>query len=99
MTKQPTKIQWQYLEARPDSWRKQLYIKGRKLRARTVWSDMLVNEDTPSEAADNWDLPLQAIFEVIDYCESNQTLLEEEAELERQYLEEKGVKLEPRIVN
>ncbi len=49
---------------------------------------MLVNEDSPSEAADNWDLPLQAIFEVIDYCQSHQDLLQQEAEIERQYLEE-----------
>ncbi len=99
MTSQPIQTEWQYLEVRPNSWRKQLYIKGRKLRARTVWSDMLVNGDSPSDAADNWELPIQAIFEVIDYCESNQALLEQEAEMERQYLEEKGVKLEPRIVN
>ncbi|MDJ0510895.1 MAG: hypothetical protein QNJ64_16810 [Crocosphaera sp.] len=99
MKNQPTKTQWQYLEPRSNSWRKQLYIKERKLRARTVWSDMIVNEDTPFEAAENWDLPLQAIFEIIDYCKSNQALLEQEAEMERKYLEEKGVQLEPRVVN
>ncbi len=99
MKKQSKKIQWQYLETRSDSWRKQLYIKGRKLRARTVWSDMIVNEDTLSEAADNWDLPLQAIVEVIDYCQSHQDLLQQEAEMERKYLEEKGVQLEPRVVS
>lgn len=96
---QATKTQWQYLESRPQSWRQQLYLKGRKLRARTVWSDLLVNGDTPDEAAFNWDLPLAAIQEIINYCETHQSLLQKEAEMEGQYLEEKGVKLEPRVIN
>ncbi|MGK7876851.1 MAG: hypothetical protein AB4426_27250 [Xenococcaceae cyanobacterium] len=94
-----TKPQWQYLEERPQSWRQQLYIKGRKLRARTVWSDMLVNGDTPSEAADNWNLPLPAILEVISYCETNRELLQQEAEEEHRYLEERGVALEPPVTH
>lgn len=89
--------QWQYLEKRPHSWRKQLYVKGKKLRAYTVWSDMLVNGDTLEEAADNWNLPLAAMQEVIGYCETHQELLQQEAEAERLYLEERGVVLEPKI--
>jgi hypothetical protein len=99
MTIPETKTQWQYLESRPQSWRKQLYLKGRKLRARTVWSDMLVNGDTPQLAADNWDLPLPAIQEVISYCETHRELLQQEAEEEQRYLEERGVALEPPITN
>ncbi len=68
MTKQPTKTQWQYLETRPDSWRKQLYIKGRRLRAFTVWMDMIVNELTPEDVSDNKDIPLAAVHEAIKYC-------------------------------
>lgn len=60
--------QWHYLEQRPHPWRKQLYIKGRKQRAYTIWSDMLVNKDTIEETAYNWDLPVDAIEEVISYC-------------------------------
>ena len=90
---------WQYLESCPLSWRKQLYIKGRKLRARTIWSDMLVNGDTPQLAADNWDLPLAAIQEVISYCETHRELLQQEAEQERCYLEERGVALEPSVTH
>ena len=82
MTTNAAKTQWQYLEKRPDSWRQQLYLKGRKLRAYTVWSELLVNGDTILEAADNWDLPLGAIEEVIRYCQTYQSLLPQEAEEE-----------------
>ncbi len=99
MTNQPTKTQWQYLEPRPDSWRKQLYIKGRKLTAFGVWSDMMVNGDTLEDTADNWEIPLDAVLEVIEYCETHQELIAAEAESERRYLEERGVLLEPKVVH
>jgi uncharacterized protein (DUF433 family) len=86
---------WQYLVRRPHPWRRQLYIKGRKLLASTVWQDMIANHMSPEQAAENWDLPLPTIYEVIRYCESHQELLKLEADEERYRLEEKGDSLEP----
>ncbi|NJN20561.1 MAG: hypothetical protein HC812_04355 [Leptolyngbya sp. RL_3_1] len=83
------------LISRPHPWRKQLYIKGRKLLVATLWSDMTTNAMTPEEAADNWDLPLAVIHEAIHYCETHPDLLRLEAEEERCRLLEKGVSLEP----
>ena len=99
MTNQPIKTQWQYLEERSDSWRKQLYIKGKKLTAFGLWSDMMVNSETPEEAAENWDVPLAAVLEVIEYCQTYQQLIAEEANSERRYLEERGIPIDPKIVN
>src|SRR5579871_5490327 len=81
---------WTYLVSRPHPWRRQLYVKGRKLRAFTVWTGMLVNQMTPEEAAENWDLPLEAIEEIIRYCESHKDLLGMEADEERHRLLEEG---------
>ena len=94
-----TTTQWQYLESRPHPWRKQLYFKGKRLRPFTVWITMQVEQMTPSEAAEDWDLPLAAVQEAIEYCEANRELLHYEAELERRYLEEKGISLEPKVVH
>jgi hypothetical protein len=63
--------------------------------AATVWRDMVANAMTPEQAADNWDLPLAAIQEVLLYCKANQDLLRLEAEEEGYRLREKGVSLEP----
>lgn len=91
---------WLFLESRPDSWRKQLYIKGRKLRASNIWSDMIVNEMTPEECAEDWDLPLAAIHEAIEYCEIHQGLIEAEAAQERASLDtNRGSFLEPTFAN
>ncbi len=94
-----TTTQWQYLEKRSHPWRKQLYFKGKRLRPFTVWITMQVEQMTPSEAAEDWNLPLAAVQEAIEYCEANRELLNYEAELERRYLEEKGISLEPKVVH
>ena len=73
---------WQYLAKRNHPWRKQLYVKGQKLIASTIWQDMIANKMSVEEAADNWDLPLDAIDEVVHYCESYRDLLKFEAEKE-----------------
>ncbi|NEQ99428.1 MAG: hypothetical protein F6K30_22445 [Cyanothece sp. SIO2G6] len=91
----PPTPDWQYLVARPHPWRKQLYIKGKKLLASTVQQDMVVNQMTPGQAAENWELPIAAIQEVMQYCDRHQALIDLEAAEERYRLEAKGVRLEP----
>ena len=88
---------WQYLAKRNHPWRKQLYIKGRKLLASTVWQDIVANEMSSEDAAVNWDLPLAAIDEVVRYCESHQDLLKLEADEEQYRLVTKGVSFESKV--
>jgi len=74
---------WKFLEPREESWRKQLYMKGRKLPASSVWYSMLVNNMTPEESADDWDLHIEAVYEAIRYCVIHRELLKQEAEIDR----------------
>lgn len=99
MEKTDIKTEWQYLEEHPHPWRKQLYIKGRRQRAFTVWMDMLVNNLTLEEVADSKELPIAAVMEAIEYCENNRELLEMEAEEERKRLKEKGISFEPKTIH
>jgi len=87
--------EWQYLESRPHRWRKQLYFKDSRLRPFIVWMDMQTNNQTREEAAEDWDLPLEAVDEAISYCERNWELLRAECEAEKQFLIASGVRLEP----
>ena len=82
--------EWRYLEKNPDSWRKQFFIKGRNIKASTIWLDMLLKGFTPEELADDRNLPIETIKEAIQYCQENQELLEQEAleectELEKEW--------------
>lgn len=60
---------------------------------------MIINEMTPEEVAQSKEIPLAAVREAIDYCETHQELLRKEAEAERRYLEERGVVLEPPVTH
>ncbi len=80
---EPIEPSWRYLCSRPHPWRTQLYIKGRKLLASTVWNDLIANGMTAEEAALDRDLPLEAVLEAIRYCEVNRDLIQLEFEEER----------------
>ena len=84
---------WQYLTARPHVWKRQLYVKGRRLTAGNVWYDMLANKMSSAEAAENWDLPVEAVEEIIRYCEANRGLICMESDEDRRALQDAGVTL------
>jgi hypothetical protein len=87
----PTIAKWTYLVEQAHPWKRQLFIKGRKLSAAAVWTGMAADNLSVEEAADNWDLPVDAVREILEYCENNKQLLRMEAEEELRRLEEKGV--------
>jgi hypothetical protein len=89
--------EWQWLVERPHPWRRQLWIKGRKLLASSVWLDALTNGLGPHEAAEHWDLPLAACEEVFAYCEAHQNLIKAEADEERQRLKLAGIDVDSRV--
>ena len=82
---------WQWLVERPHPWRRQLWVKGRKLLASAVWLDAQANGLSAAEAAENWGLPLPAVEEAFAYCEAHRALIEAEADEERQRLLAEGV--------
>jgi hypothetical protein len=89
---------WQYLVSRPHPWRKQLYVKGRRLLASTVCQDMQFNNLSAEEGAENFALSITAVNEIIRYCEANHELIKMEAEEERYRLEQQGVRVESQTV-
>ncbi len=91
----PAKEQWKYLAPRPQSWKRQLFVKGKRLTAANVWSDMLANSWSIEETAYNWDLTTDAVNEIIVYCELEQELIGMEADAEKRILLAHGVALTP----
>jgi len=78
---------WTYLTQRPHAWKRQLFVKGRKLTAANVWFDMQANGS----------LPISAVEEIVRYCEANRDLIGMEADEERCILLRSGVTLVPRV--
>lgn len=86
---------WLYLVERPHAWRRQLSIKGRNLTVGQLMSTMRANNLTLEQAAEGFNLPLEAVREAATYFEQNRGLNELEAAEERSRLVRKGYKLEP----
>ncbi len=64
---------WKYLDRKPGSCYKQLFVKGRNIAARTLYGRCMSAEEpmTAEEIAADYNLPLEVVLEAIAYCESN----------------------------
>lgn len=72
-------VTWKWLVGRDHPWMKQMFLKGKKLRASTVYYDMIANDFSIAETADNFSISEAAVIEAIKWCKSNVDLLEAEA--------------------
>src|SRR5262245_57087162 len=81
--------QWQWLERDPKSSLKQLSIKDRRIRARTLYG-LTMGEDamTPEEVAESYNLPIEAVREAIEYCQTDPPEIREDWEAEERSIEE-----------
>ena len=66
-------------------------MKGTRLRAATVWGDLVTNGLSLEEAAAEFDLPVAAVEEAVTWCEQNRELLRLEASEERRRMKAAGV--------
>ena len=72
-----TATSYRYLEPRPGSNYRQLFLKGRRIRAAVVHETVHGPDAyTPEEFARDYDLPLDAVREALDYAANNQSLIE-----------------------
>ena len=65
--------EWKYLERDPKSSFRQLSIKGRRIRARTLFGLYMSAEEpqTIEQIAQQYNLPIEAVAEAIAYCKSD----------------------------
>src|SRR5438105_3529644 len=87
-----TTTQWKYLDRKPKSNYKQLFIKDRWIAARTLYGQTLGEEArTPEEVAADYGLPVEAVREAIAYCESKPPEIHEDWEREEALMEATGM--------
>ena len=78
-----TPTQNQHLESRPGSNYRQSFLKGRRIRAAVV-DEAIHGPDprTPEEFARDYQVPLEAVLEALDYVAQNRLLIEQERDRE-----------------
>jgi len=97
-----TQTKWKYLERDPKSAYAQLSIKGRRIKARTLYGRFMSAEDpqTIEQITEEYGLPIEAVKEAIAYCQSDppeirQDFAVEEALAEASGMNEPGYKYNP----
>ncbi len=74
---------YKFLEPRPYGNYRQLYVKGRKIRAVILCSQTLGEDGrTPEEVARDYDLPVEAVLEAIHYCTHHADVVRADSEME-----------------
>jgi uncharacterized protein (DUF433 family) len=89
---------YRYLEHRADSWRRQPYLKGRRMTVANVVYGMRAYKLTPEEAAEDFDLPLEQIQEALLYYQRHPEIVQQDQDEERRYLESMGCPIDPPAV-
>jgi uncharacterized protein (DUF433 family) len=84
---------WKFLAPNPKSAYKQLYLKGRRIRARDLYGMYVSAEEpmTPAQIADDYGLPLEAVEEAIVYCQTDPPEIKEDFEREERIMEATGM--------
>ena len=91
-------IKYLHLEPRPRSNYRQLWVKGRHMRAEVLYRCTIGPEpESPEEVAREYDLPVESVLEAIDYCVHNQELLQAERSREEVRLRELGLDKPPLV--
>jgi uncharacterized protein (DUF433 family) len=87
--------QWKYLEAHPQSYYKQLYVKGTRIRAEAVYARVVDGDPpenlTPEEIAEDMSLPIEAVREAIAYCDADPPEIREDHARERASMRASGM--------
>jgi uncharacterized protein (DUF433 family) len=88
-----TSTQWLHLERDPKSSYRQLSIKGRRIKARTLFGLFTSAEDPMSaeEIAEAYELPIEAVREAIAYCESDPPEIRQDFRVEEALAEASGM--------
>ncbi|OAI41118.1 hypothetical protein AYO40_03810 [Planctomycetaceae bacterium SCGC AG-212-D15] len=85
------RVHYKYLQPKRGSRYQQLAVGGR-IRAEILYRETIGSEPlSPEQVATEYNLPLEAVLEAIDYCERNQDLLDAERAREQTTIEDRGL--------
>src|ERR1700752_3475644 len=85
------KIEYKYLRPKKSSSYEQLYVNGR-IRAEVIYRETVGLEPlTPEQVANEYNIPVEAVHEAVDYCVRNKALLDAERAAEAASIKARGL--------
>lgn len=90
--------QYKYLGPWRGSNYRQFFYKERKIRAETLFRETVgIDPRTPEEVAEDYDVPVEAVYEAIHYCTHNEALLRKERDEELADIRRRGLDKPPYV--
>ena len=85
--------QYKFLERNPKSNYKQLFVKGTRIFARTLYGQYMSEEEprTVEQIAADYNLPVEAVREAIAYCDTDPVAIREDFAREEAIMEATGM--------
>jgi uncharacterized protein (DUF433 family) len=78
---------YRFLDSRPDKKSEELFVQGTGIRASTIWHDRYVSRMTPDQISSDRDIPLDAVYEALAFCQEEWENICREKDSEHQRLE------------
>ena len=87
-----TSTLYKHLEPRPGSNYRQLFLKGKRIRAAVVYETIHGPDPcTPEQFAEDFKVPLEAVHQALDYVTENLFLIQEERQREADHIRARGL--------
>jgi len=85
--------QYKYLERKPISNYKQLFVKGTRIMARILYGQNMSEEEprTIEQIAEDYNLPVEAVREAVAYCDTDPIEIREDFAREEAIIEATGM--------
>lgn len=85
--------QYKFLERKPNSNYKQLFVKGTRIMARILYGQYMSEEEprTVEEIATDYNLPIEAVREAIAYCDTDPIEIREDFAREEAIIDATGM--------
>jgi hypothetical protein len=87
--------QYHYLIERPEKGTQELYIRGAGIRASTIWHDRYISQMHPHAIAQDRDLPVEAVYEALAYCQEYWEVICQAKAQEQAWLQKRQFFAEP----
>jgi uncharacterized protein (DUF433 family) len=85
-----THVIYRYLDSRPEKNSEELFVRGTGIRASTIWHDRYVSRMTPDQISSDRDIPVEAVYEALAFCQEEWENICRDKDSERQRLESLG---------
>lgn len=78
---------YRYLDSRPEKKSEELFVVGTGIRASTIWHDRYMSRMTPDQISSDRDIPLEAVYEALAFCQEEWENICRQKDSESQRLE------------